>query len=271
MQFNKKKAFRFIKVFIILYGGIGLIIYFFQDNFLFHPKKIAKDYVYTFSTPFKEINIQYDSNTLFNTIQFLPKDTQAVKGVVLYFHGNRENINRYAPYVANFTKNGYEVWMTDYPTFGKSTGTLSEKVLETQALEIYKIAETKFKDSSIILYGKSLGTGLAAYVASRKNCKQLILETPYSSITSLMKRYCFIYPIEKMIRYKLPVIEYIKKATAPIIIFQASEDWVIPNSNTEMLKVNLKATDKFVNIEGASHNTINNYPQYHKTLDSLLQ
>lgn len=271
MQINKRKLFRWLKVIIILYCGIGLLIYFFQEKLLFHPKSLNKDYNYSFSLPFKETNIVYDSSTTFNTVQFFPKDTQHTKGVVLYFHGNRENINRYAPYVTNFTKHGFEVWITDYPGFGKSTGVISEKLLQVQALELYKMANTKFNDTCIILYGKSLGTGLASFVASKKNCKQLILETPYSSITSLFKRYCFIYPIEKMIRYKFPVIDYIKKVTAPIIIFQASKDWVIPNSNTELLKENLKKKDEFITIEGANHNSINDNMHYHKKIDSLLQ
>jgi alpha-beta hydrolase superfamily lysophospholipase len=271
MQVDKRKIFRWLKVIIILYCGIGLLIYFFQEKLLFHPKSLEKDYVYTFSTPFKELNIVYDSSTIFNTIQFFPTDTLHTKGVVLYFHGNKENINRYAPYVTNFTKHGFEVWITDYPTFGKSTGTLSEKLLQVQAMELYKMANSKYNDTSIILYGKSLGTGLASFVASKKNCKQLILETPYSSISSLFKRYGFIYPIEKMIRYKLPVIDYVKKVTAPILIFQGSNDWVIPNSNTELLKQHLKQTDEFVTIDGANHNSINNYILYQKKMDSLLQ
>ncbi|MCZ2223677.1 MAG: alpha/beta hydrolase [Chitinophagales bacterium] len=271
MSFNKKKLIRWIKIIVLIYGGIGLLIYFLQNKLLFHPTSLSKGYQYKFSTPFKEVNIQYDSSTTFNIIQFLPKDTQAVKGVVLYFHGNRENINRYAPYAENFTKHGYEVWMPDYPTFGKSTGELSEKTLQQEAIETYKMAQAKFNEQQIILYGKSLGTGIASYLSTQKNCQQLILETPYSSITALFKRYCFIYPINRMIHYKFPTINYLKNTIAPITIFQGSNDWVIPNSNTKELKKVIKPTDKFITINNASHNNLNDFKEFHIALDSLLQ
>ncbi|MBX2932405.1 MAG: alpha/beta fold hydrolase [Chitinophagaceae bacterium] len=271
MSFNKKKLFRWIKIIILLYSGIGLLIYFFQEKLLFHPVSLNKDYQYHFSTPFKEVNIQYDSNIVFNMIRFSPEDTQAKKGVVLYFHGNRENINRYAPYATNFTKHGYEVWMPDYPTFGKSTGELSEKMLQEVSLEVYKMAQSKFSKQQIVIYGKSLGTGIAAYLSTRKNCQQLILETPYSSITALFNRYCFIYPVSRMIKYKIPTVDYIKNTIAPITIFQASNDWVIPNSNTRKLKKVLKPTDTFITINKASHNNINDFQEYHLALDKLLQ
>lgn len=271
MSINYKKTFRWLKIFILFYCGIGLIIYFFQNKLLFHPVSLNSNYKYNFSSPFQEVNIVYDSSTTFNLIQFFPKDSNAVKGVVLYFHGNRENINRYAPFAENFTKHGYEVWMPDYPTFGKSTGELTENILQQEALEVYKMAQAKFKDAQIIVYGKSLGTGIAAYISSRKNCKHLILETPYSSITSLFRRYCFMYPVGRMIHFKLPTINYLKNINAPITIFQGSNDWVIPNSNTKRLKGGLQPKDELINIQGASHNDINNFELYHKKLDSLLQ
>jgi alpha-beta hydrolase superfamily lysophospholipase len=53
-------------------------------------------------------------------IQFTVPDSVR-KGIVLYFHGNMKNIERYAPFATHFTRNKYEVWMMDYPGFGKST------------------------------------------------------------------------------------------------------------------------------------------------------
>jgi alpha-beta hydrolase superfamily lysophospholipase len=69
--------------------------------------------------------------------------------VVIYFHGNKENINRYAKFATNFTKQGYEVWMEDYPGFGKSVGNRNEKVLYQQAEQVYKLAASKYKKDSI--------------------------------------------------------------------------------------------------------------------------
>jgi hypothetical protein len=268
---NKKKIFRWLKVIALIYATLGIILYYFQDKILFHPVKLDESYTFKFTEPFKEVNIEYDAITTFNIIQFLPKDTTHTKGVVLYFHGNKENINRYAPFADNFTKSGYEVWMADYPTFGKSTGKLSEEILYEEALQVYAMARGRFSKDSIVIYGKSLGTGIASYLASKRNCKQLILETPYKSMTSIFNRYCFIYPVERMIHFKLPSIDYLKNVFAPITIFQGTDDGVVPYSNALQLKESMKKTDEFITIDGAIHTNINDYPLYHQKLDSLLR
>ncbi len=104
----------------------------------------------------------------------------------------------------NFTRNKYEVWMMDYPGFGKSTGKLTEQIMYDDAATLYQMARARFSKDSIIIYGKSLGTGVASQLASVKDCKRLILETPYYSIEALMKHYAFIYPVSLMAKYHFP-------------------------------------------------------------------
>ena len=175
---KRKIIFRWIKVIVLLYSIIGLALYYLQEKFLFHPVKLAADYTYRFDGPFEELNIPFNETDTMNLVKFFPKDSVR-KGVVLYYHGNKENIGRYAKFVNNFTKHGYEVWMEDYPGFGKSTGERTEKKLYQQAMAVYTMAAGKYGKDSIIVYGKSFGTGIAAYVAANTKCKRLILETPY--------------------------------------------------------------------------------------------
>ena len=140
--------------------------------------------------------------------------------------------------------------MIDYPGYGKSTGPLSEQRLYDFADQLYKLAAARFATDSIVIYGKSLGSGIAAWLASRKNCRQLILETPYYSITSLCQRYFPIYPVGRMIHYKIPTYEYLQKVIAPVTILHGTADGVIPYSNAARLKPFLKPADKFITIEG---------------------
>lgn len=266
----KTKLYKFIGIAIIVYLLIGIGIYFFQEKLLFHPVKINTETTFNFSQPFKEINLSYDSNTHINIICFLADTTTLFKGHILYLHGNKNNVTHYAKYAANFTKKGYHVWMPDYPGFGKSTGVLSEEMLYNVSTITYNLIKSQTSSDSIHIYGKSLGTGLAAYIASKKNCKQLVLETPYSSITDMFNRYCFMYPIQTIVKYKIPTISYLQKTTTPITIFEGTADWVIPNAITQKLKSSLKPTDKFYDIKGASHNNLNNYKKYHTILDSLF-
>lgn len=264
-----RRIVRWGKIVIIAYCAIGIALYYLQEKLMFHPEPLAHDYVFSFDVPFKEVNIPINKTDMLNMVQFYPVDKNR-KGVVLYFHGNRGNINRYAKYAVNFTKNGYEVWIADYPGYGKTTGKLSEQNLYMQAREVYKLANSRYAKDSIILYGKSLGSGIASYLAAKKNCKRLILETPYYSMMSLLQHYAPVYPTGGMSKFKFPTFKYLEETRAPITIFHGNDDNVIPYSNAHRLTKYLKPKDEFIPIENGSHNNLNEFPQFHEKLDSIL-
>ncbi|MBS1949016.1 MAG: alpha/beta fold hydrolase [Bacteroidetes bacterium] len=266
----KRKVFRWIKMVVLAYCLIGIALYYLQDQILFHPEPLSKKYKYQFTEKHDEINIPINQTINLNVIRFSTSDP-VPKGVVLYFHGNRKNIGWYAQYADNFTKNGYETWMLEYPGFGKSTGEFTEQGLYGYALQLYKLARTKYNPQHIIIYGKSLGTGIAAELASVRDCKYLILETPYYSMTSLAAHYFPVYPVNKMLHYHFPSNEFVKNVTAPIVIFHGTGDGVVPYSNSIKLKALLKPQDEYVTIDGGSHNSLNDYPLFHEKLDSLLK
>ena len=205
-----------------------------------------------------------------NIVDFSSTDT-TVRGVVLYFHGNKKNISWYAKYIPYFTRNGYEVLMIDYPGFGKSTGKLTEKKLYDWALEVYKIAIKRFAADSIIIYGKSMGTGIAAQLASVRDCRRLILETPYYDFPSVVKHYLPIYPVQWMLHYQLPTWQYIQNVRAPVSMLHGTNDHVVVYKNAQRLKQYLKKEDELITIKGGKHNNLFTYPLTIAKLDSLLQ
>jgi alpha-beta hydrolase superfamily lysophospholipase len=258
--------------FIILlsvYIVSGILLYFLQEHLLFRPQTLSINQPYNFQLPFKEVNLPVNAEKNLGIVQFTVPDSLA-KGVVLYFHGNRKNIIRYAPFADNFTRNQYEVWMVDYPGFGKSTGKLTEQIMYNDAALLYQMARARFSKDSIIIYGKSLGTGVASQLASVKDCKQLILETPYYSIESLMNRYAFIYPINWLSKYHFPNYKHLKAVEVPVTILHGTSDEIIPfNHSVKLVKENPAA--RLIPIEKGKHNTLDSFPSFHRQLDSLLQ
>src|ERR1700752_2360709 len=119
---RKNKILKWIKITISIYVLTGIGLYIFQDNFLLHPVSLSADYRFQFKSPFEEKLLQYDSATSFDIVRFRTANDSSRKGAVIYCHGNMENVNHYAGFANNFTKHGYEVWMLDYPGFGKSAG-----------------------------------------------------------------------------------------------------------------------------------------------------
>jgi len=269
-RMNKKRIIKWAKIVAIIYISGGVLLYFLQDAILFHPVTLNRTFSYNFPEPHKDINIPIDSKDTLNLVDFASTDTIA-RGVVLYFHGNKRNISWYAKYIPYFTRHGYQVLMIDYPGFGKSTGKLTEQKLYDWALQVYKIARKRFPADSIIIYGKSMGTGIAAQLASTRDCKRLILETPYYDFPAVVSHYLPIYPAKWMLHYQLPTYQYLQHVTAPITIFHGTKDRVVTYKNSKRLLPFLKSTDELISIEGGSHNNLYRYKETVNKLDSVLR
>ena len=279
---SRRRVWRWVKVILLLYCAGGIAVYYGQEKILFHPVPVERNTTYDFGgQPYTEINLPYDKETNLNIIEFKVRDRSVpaagvvdsalpARGVVLYFPGNKKNITRYAPYAADFTARGYEVWMMDYPGFGKSTGIFSEQKLYDQALTLYKLARSRWQPSQIILYGKGLGTGVAAQLADIRDCRRLILESPYYSLVSVAGHYLPVYPWGRLLHYHFPTWSHLPAVTAPITIFEGSDDWATPYSNALRLKSLLKPGDEFVTIPGGGHNNLHDFPLFRQKLDSLM-
>jgi uncharacterized protein len=267
---NRKIFLRWLRFALLIYALTGIVVYYMQDYIVLRAEALPAGHTYNFPQRFKELNIPYNANSTMNVVQFQP-DTETPKGVVLYFHGNRDNISRYAAISPGITKSGYEVWMIDYPGFGKSTGKFSEKTLYDWGLTFYKLARAKYGRDSIIIFGRSLGSGVAAQLASVRDCKRLILETPYYSLPSVFASYAPVYPWHKIIHYQFPTAEFLQKVDAPVTILHGDGDAVIPIRNARKLLPFLKQGDEFVTIAEGSHNDLYLHKTYRHKIDSLLQ
>lgn len=263
-----RKTWKWLQWTALIYIMIGAALYFLQDKFIFHPRKLPADYQYRFEIPFREVTLPVSEEKNISIVQFTVPDSLR-RGIVLYFHGNRENINRYAKYAEFFTRNQYEVWMLDYPGYGKSTGRRSEKILYEDALLFYKMAISRVPAEQIVLYGKSLGTGIAAQLASVRDCKRLILETPYYSMDALARHYFFLYPVTPLSKYAIPTWQFLENNRAPVSIFHGTRDGVIPYKQAKKLALH-KPGAELVTFEKGKHNNLAGFPLFRQKLDSLL-
>lgn len=266
------QAKRFLKAarwVLLAYALAGIAVYHFQDRIFFRPVAVPLDHRYEFGIPYRERNIRFRDNANLNLVEF-PVAGRRRRGIVLYLHGNRTNVGWYVEHVAGFHRNGYEVWMIDYPGYGKSTGPMESDMLFAYALQMYKLARTQISSDSIVIYGKSLGTGVAAWLASRQPSERLILETPYYSLSSLAASRLPIFPWERMLRVRLDTWDYLRNVAVPVTIFHGTDDGVIPYRNAVRLKSQLKAGDGFVTVPGGGHRDLGRFPEFRRVVDSLL-
>lgn len=249
-----------------IYFIIGVLLYFVQDLFLFHPKPLKPDHKFAFTQAYQEENILINGRNL-SIIKFNPAIQP--KGIVLFFHGNMENVEHYKQYPSIFTSQGYSTWMIDYPGFGKSTGKRTENIMYQDASLMYDQAVKLYQPSQILVYGKSIGTGVAAYLASVRKIDQLILESPYYGMEELMRHYIPIYPVSILTNYAFPIHSYLKMSNSPITIFHGTDDEVIPFDQSVRLKKENNNVE-LISIKGGNHNNLATYPLYKTKIDSLL-
>lgn len=261
-----KSIVKWLSGLVTVYLLVGLLTYFFQDSLLFHPQPVAKDYHYPFEQSFEELNLPHDGNNL-NIIKFQPEESR--KGIVLFFHGNMNNVYHYSKYVDIFLRNGYALWMIDYPGFGKTTGKRTEAILYEQAEVMYTLAVKVASADSLVIYGKSIGTGVASYLASKAPCRRLILETPYRSIHAVASHYFPMYPVRRMIRYHLPTEQYLHRVGAPVSAIHGTNDRVIPYVESVKLK-EAHPTMQLITVAEGGHNNLSEYKNFQSAIDSLL-
>jgi hypothetical protein len=267
---KKKIFFRWLKLFLLIYGLVGISFYYGQEKLLFHPIPLHTDDPYHFKTAYKELNIQVSEAANIHLVQF-PSGTDSTKGLVLFFHGNKENIAHYAEYAPLFTTKGYTAWMMEYPGYGKSKGVLTEKTMYEWALQSYKLARKQFEPKQIIIYGKSLGTGVAAQLASIRDCKSLVLESPYYDLPSIFRPYLFLYPLERLLHYHFPTYQYLPRVDAPITIIHGNSDRLISIRNSRRLTSFFTADDQLIEIDGGGHNNLKDFPQFNAALQEILR
>ena len=267
-MFSKLKLKPILSVILGLYLAVGALLTVFQKKFIFHPEPLDAAYTFKYDIPFEEMSIRINEKQTLSAVLF--KAAQP-KGIVIYFHGNARNISRYGNKAKTMTERGYSVLMMDYPDYGKSTGQLKEEVIYANALHMYEVARKFFPPDSIIIYGRSLGTAVAAQLAAVRDCKRLVLEAPYFNMTDMAMRLAPIYPYAYMLDYKFTTNEYLPKVTAPVIIIHGTDDKTIPIASGRKLEKLFKTGDSFISIPGADHNDLDKYPDYLKALDVALR
>lgn len=253
-------------VFVYLVGFV--LLYLGQERFIFLDDDLPQDHQFTSSIPFDEIMLESQEGGRLNALYF---KADSSKGIILYFHGNRGNLTRWGDIVSPMAQYGFDVLVMDYRGFGKSIGKRNQRNLLADAELFYAWCKERYPEQSIILYGRSLGTGIASYLAGKHKPQQLILETPYYSLARAAQRFYPIYPSKLALRYNFESYKYLSTSNCPVIIFHGTEDSVVPYEQGVELAESLRAERvKFVSIEGGEHRNLSDFKLYHTELAKIL-
>lgn len=251
----------------ILYAGLCAVFYFFQPLFFFRPERLAKTFAYQYPFPFTEVNFDMEDGGVINALHFKVPNS---KGVVFYIKGNSRSIKGWGKFARDFVGKGFDFFILDYRGFGKSRGKRSEEILYSDLQQVYKWLAEEYGEDRIVLYGRSLGSGLAARIASWNHPRLLILDSPYYSFLYHTSRYGFFLPLKWLLRYQIRTDRFIKKVACPVHLIHGNRDRLIPYKQSLMLQS--LAPDKIIlhTIPGGGHNNLPDFPLYHDLLYDIL-
>ncbi len=180
-----------------------------------------------------------------------PRD--AGRPVYLYLHGNGANLTRRAGRFRQMTGDGTGLLAVSWRGYGGSTGSPSESGLHLDGQAGYAFLAERADPSRIMLFGESLGTGVAVGLAASRPAALLILDSPYASIADLGARRFPWLPVALLSRDPFRSLLHAPNVTIPVIAQHCSDDWLIPLSEAKRLMAAFPSVPDVSVIEGRCH------------------
>lgn len=242
---------------IIIFSGVTVQTI--APSFLFKPNFDEEAYNQLLNTKnAEEISIKTDSGEI---VGWFLHNTDDSAPLVLYFGGNAENSASHILSLAdgeidNTPYEGYNFAFFDYPSYGKSTGTLNEEALKEYGLTVYDYLISRSDVEEIVVMGYSIGTGVANYVSSMRDVEGLILMAPYSSGYDLYNSRLPVFhgAARLLVSYKMESDKFAENITVKPLIFASISDKVIPYESSKKLSEKYPSGSDFVTLEGVAHN-----------------
>ena len=186
--------------------------------------------------------------------------TRPATGPDAVIGGNAEDVSLdLAGFAETFPNSS--IYLLHYPGYGGSAGHPSEKSITAAAFSLFDTVHAQH--ASVILIGRSLGTGVAVHVASQRPVARLVLVTPYDSLVDVAEAHYPFLPIRWLMIDKYDSWKYAPQVTAPTRIIVAGSDEIIPRASTERLRTRFTMISvSYVVVPGAGHNSISDSPDY---------
>lgn len=205
------------------------LMFIFQRNFLYHPSidNYLKDQGTNEPSEIEKIRITTDDN-IDLLAWFYNKDIEKFK-TILFFHGNAGSLENRTYKLKHFKNLDVNFLIIAWRGFSGNDGKPNEIGLYRDAKSAIKWLNLKgVTEENIILYGESLGTGVAVEVAQNKNYAGVILESPYTSMVNIGRKYYPLFPVRFLLKDKFESYKKIKKVLSPILVIHGKVDKIVP-------------------------------------------
>lgn len=222
----------FVAIAAVLYIGFSLMLFALQDRLVFLPHMPGRELEATpeaLGLPYYDAWIETrDGERLHGW--FVPAGES--RGTLLFFHGNAGNISHRLQSLLIFNRLGLDVLMVDYRGYGQSSGTPGEEgsYLDARAAWDYLVEERGVPAGRVVIFGRSLGGAVGAWLASRDDVSPagLVVESTFSSGLDMGRRLYPVLPVRLITRIDYPVKDYVANLGVPLLVIHSRDDEIIP-------------------------------------------
>jgi fermentation-respiration switch protein FrsA (DUF1100 family) len=256
------------KVWWILFGIPGFFILLYLAAMALFSN-LQRWLIYYPNYPSREISENPQEHGLpFDEVRFTASDgielfgwyipVEDARGTMLFCHGNAGNISHRMASIKIFLGLQLNVFIFDYRGYGASSGSVSEKgtYRDVEAAWDYLVSEKGIPPSEIIIFGRSLGGAIAAWVAQNRDAKALIIESTFTSIPDIGAVLYPFLPVRLLARYRYSTISYLADVRCPVLIVHSMDDEMIPVEHAQRLFDAAGEPKEMLELRGTHNETI---------------
>ena len=209
------------------YISLTFLLYLFQTRLIFLPTTDMMATPASIGLPYEEVHLTAADGVKI-TGWFVP--AHEAKYTILFFHGNAGNISHRLDTVNLYHRLGFNVFIIDYRGYGQSEGRPSEagSYLDAEAAWQHLVEDRQLRPEQIIIVGRSLGGGIASWLAQHYQAGALVLESTFTSIPDMAARQYPFLPVRPLTRVRYNTLARVSTLTMPIFIVHSPHDEVIP-------------------------------------------
>src|SRR5216684_6873845 len=238
---------------ILGYGALVALLYFTQRAIQYFPERFRTAPAAAGLPQAQEVVLETSDGERVIAWHVPPRGK---KLVVLYFHGNGGSLRLRVDRFRDLTEDGTGLVALSYRGYGGSSGAPTETGLVNDALAAYAFTRARYPAERIVLWGESLGTGVAVALAAQQPVGHLILQSPFTSAADVgAQRYWFV-PVGLLMKDQFRSDLRIGKVTAPVLVLQGERDTIVPMALAERLYGLINAPKRFVRFPGIGHNDL---------------
>lgn len=221
----KRLAIWILTPLTLVYLGASGYMYAAQESLIFKPDPVVKPISDIFPSA-KEVQIE-TTEGLSLQAWYKPASTEAP--TLVMFHGNAGNLSTRPRFIEIFDNDQRGVLIFSWRGFGNNPGAPSEQGLYSDARSVLDwLNQTGVSDDKILVYGESLGSGVATQIATERELRGVLLAAPYTSIADLAKQDYPWLPVDLLLKHRFDSIDKIDQVSEPLVVLHSEDDYVIP-------------------------------------------